>query len=277
MSEQHESKAAGVESPKPAIPPSLLTPKAVNRTYRLAEECLAALCKVCDSARAVEETYQQADETNRRLFGHLMDEAAEKERRWQMDVGVPKVVGVLAELESPTTPEMEDAACKTVQGGESYGLIGSRENSALVAVKNGIALIVKDQNAVGVIGWQCEGLLNNAKELRLALNAERVRVTSALEKHTAALLARARKDGAAAEGGARQSGTTSAPGSQKEQHEPPPEGIWQALFRALWRLPPWLKWPIIILTGVVLILFALYMALPDATKQKGVDWIAKHF
>jgi len=170
MSEQHNSKSAKAESQ--------LTPEAVSRAYRLAEECLDALCEVCGSARAVEETYQQADETNRRLFGHLMDEAAEKARRWQMDVGVPKAVGVLAELESATTPQMEDAACRTVQGGVSYGLIGRRENSALVAVMNGIALIVKDQNAVGVIGWQCEGLLNNAKDLRVALNAERVRVAA---------------------------------------------------------------------------------------------------
>jgi hypothetical protein len=64
-------------------------------------------------------------------------------------------------------------------------------------------------------------------------------------------------------------------GAQMTQHEPPPEGVWQALFGRVWRLPPWLKWPIIILTAIMLVLFALCVALPDATKQKLVDWIMK--
>ena len=55
--------------------------------------------------------------------------------------------------------------------------------------------------------------------------------------------------------------------------EPPPEGVRQALFWRVWRLPPWLKWPIIILTGVVLLLFTVFVALPDATKQNILDWI----
>jgi hypothetical protein len=67
------------------------------------------------------------------------------------------------------------------------------------------------------------------------------------------------------------------PGLQEVQHEPPPEGIWQALFRAVWRLPHWCKWPIIILLALVLVVFTLCVALPDATKQKIIDWITKQF
>jgi hypothetical protein len=73
-------------------------------------------------------------------------------------------------------------------------------------------------------------------------------------------------------GGAAQSDKASVQGAQ---HEPPPEGVWQALFGWVWRFPPWLKWPIIILTAIVLVLFALCVALPDATKQRLLDWIMK--
>lgn len=79
----------------------------------------------------------------------------------------------------------------------------------------------------------------------------------------------------ASPGGAEQSDPASMPGSEKAPHEPPPEGVWQALFRPLWRLRPWLKWLIIILTAALLVLFALYEALPEAYKQELLDWITK--
>ena len=81
----------------------------------------------------------------------------------------------------------------------------------------------------------------------------------------------------AAEGGAGQSDKTSAPGSQKEQHESAPESVRQAVFWQVWRWPCWLKWPAIIIAFLVGATFVIWATLPDATKQKVVDWIAKHF
>jgi hypothetical protein len=69
---------------------------------------------------------------------------------------------------------------------------------------------------------------------------------------------------------------TRAAAMQKVHHETPPEGIKQAFFLRLWHLPPWQKWPIIILVAVLVLLYAIYGVLPEAAKLRILDWITKH-
>jgi hypothetical protein len=62
----------------------------------------------------------------------------------------------------------------------------------------------------------------------------------------------------------------------KKEHgrgEPSPDGIRQAIFRLLWHLPWWVKWPVIILGALVAAAYAFCALLPETAKQGFLDWI----